>query len=59
MAAIAGILDFRLERFQLFWSTSHCDTSYQMFSQFGLLVQEKFKIDFQGGGYGGHVGFPI
>ena len=25
----------------------------------GLSVQEKRKIDFQGGGYGGHLGFPI
>ena len=25
----------------------------------GLLVQEKFKIDFQDGHHGGHLGFPI
>ena len=40
-----------------FLSTSRPDTSYQVSSQ---LVQEKeFKIDFQDGGHGDHLGFPI
>ena len=35
--------------FSYFWSASHPDTSYQV-SRNGILVQEKFKIDFQDGG---------
>ena len=33
MAAMVAILDFRLERFSYFCSTSHPDTSYQVSSQ--------------------------
>ena len=33
MAAVAAILDFRLEHFSYFWPTSHYDTSYQVSSQ--------------------------
>ena len=43
--------------FSYFWSTSHPDASLE---STGLSVQEKKrKIDFQDGGNGGHLGFPI
>ena len=45
--------------FSYFWSTSHLDTSYQV-SSVGLSVQEnKFKINFKDGDFGGHIAFPI
>ena len=37
-------------------STSHPDTSYQILSQLAFWFPEKFKIDFQESGHGGHLG---
>ena len=46
--------------FSYFWSTSHPDALYQVWSQLGFSVQEKKrKIYFQDGGHGFHLGFPI
>ena len=43
--------------FSYFWSTSHPNVSYEVWS---LSVQEKkLNIDFQDGGHGGHLGFLI
>ena len=59
MVAMAAILDFRSEWFQLFWSTRP-RFLLPNFVTVGLSVQEKKrKIDFQDGGHGGHLGFPI
>ena len=38
--------------FSCLWSTSHPDTSYRFFSQ----MAKKFKIDFQDGRHGAHLG---
>ena len=47
----------RLENFSKFWSTSCPDTSP---TEFSLLVQEeRFTINFQDCGHGGHLGFSI
>ena len=45
--------------FSYFWSTSHPDASYQVLESAGLSAQEKQKTDFQDGGHGGQLGFPI
>ena len=46
--------------FSYFWPTSDQWCFLPNFQSIGLLVQEKKrKIDFQGGGYGGHLGFLI
>ena len=60
MAAMAAILDFRSARFLLFliYKTPRCFLA--SLESIGLWVQEKKrKIDFQDGGHGGHLGFPI
>ena len=44
--------------FSYFWSTSPWCFLASLES-IGLSVQEKRKIDFQDGGHGGHLGFPI
>ena len=50
MATMAAILDFRSAWFYLFL----------IYESVGLSAQEKKrKIDFQDGGHGGHLGFPI
>ena len=54
---MAAILDFRLARF-LIYKSPWCFLA--SLESTGLLVQEKkWKIDFQDGGHGGHLGFPI
>ena len=59
MAAKAAILDFRSERFYLFLINLSPWCWLPSFKSIGLLVQKKRKIDFQDGGQGGHLGFPI
>ena len=57
---MAVILDFQSEQFKLIliYKSSRC--FLPSFKSIGLLVQEKkWKIDFQDGGYCGHLGFPI
>ena len=46
--------------FNYFWSTSHPDALYQVWSQlaFRFRRSKKKKIDFQDGRHG-HLGFPI
>ena len=55
MAAMAAILDFRSEQFQLFDLQVTLILPIPSFESFGLSVQEKFKTDFQDG----HLGFPV
>ena len=56
---MAAIFDIRSENFSYIWSTSHPDASYQV-SSVGLSVpKKKWKKDFQDGGHGSHLGFPI
>ena len=43
----------------IFLSTSHSDTSYQVLKSIGLTVQKTFRIYFQAGDCGGQTGFPI
>ena len=58
--ATVAIFDFRRNDFSYMWSTSRPDSSYHIFKSTGLSVQnKKFKIGFQDGGCGGHLGFPI
>ena len=60
MAAIAAILDFRSEQFQLFLIYKSPKCFLPSFESIGLSVQEKKpKIDFQDGHHGGHLGFLI
>ena len=60
MATIAAILDFRSERFNSVWSTSHPNVSYQVSSQISFRFRrKKRKIDAQDGGHCRHLGFPI
>ena len=47
MAVMAAIL--HLNDFKYFQSACRLDTSYQVSSQFGLSVHEKFKIDLKDG----------
>ena len=57
---MAAILDFRSARFELFsiYKSPRCFLA--SLESIGLLVQEKKrKIDFQDGGHGGHLRFPI
>ena len=59
MAAMAAILDFSDRHyFSYFWSTSHPDASYQVWSELAFSVQEKKRIDFQDDGHGGHSSSP-
>ena len=59
MAAMAAILDFQSERFQLFYLkvTPLPPTRFQVNWPFGQ--EKKLKIDFQDGCHGGHLVFPI
>ena len=62
--AIAAILDFRSEQFQLLLIYKLPWCFLPSFKSTGLLVQEeKWKMDFQdghhGGHHGSHLGFPI
>ena len=60
MATMAAILDFRSEQFQLFLMYKSPQYFLPSFKSIGLLVQEKkWKIDFQFGFHGGHLGFLI
>ena len=57
---MAVILDFQLEYFSLFLSTSGPNTSYQVLTQLAFWVKEKnFKIDFQDSSHGIQLGFQI
>ena len=42
-----------------FWSTYHPDTSYRVSSHLAFRFRRRFKIDFQDGSRGIHLGFPI
>ena len=44
--------------FSYFWSTSHPDALYQVWSQLAFRFRRSKKIDFQDGRHG-HLGFPI
>ena len=60
MAAMAGILDFQSGRFKLFLMYKSPRCFLASLESIGLSVQEKKrKIDFQDGGHGGDLGFPI
>ena len=59
MAAMAAILDFQSARFSLFLIYKSPKCFLPSLEAIGLSVQEKRKIDFQDGGHGGHLGFPI
>ena len=60
MAAMAAILDFQSARFSLFLIYKSSRRLLASLEAIGLLVQDKKrKIDFQDGGHGGHLGFPI
>ena len=60
MAAMAAILDFQSARFSLFLIYKSPRCFLASLEAIGLSVQEKKrKIDFQDGGHGGHLGFPI
>ena len=60
MAAMVAILDFRLERFYIFLIYKSLQRFLTSFKSIGLFVQEeKWKIDFQNGRHGGHLGFSI
>ena len=57
---MAAILDFRSARFSLFLIYKSPWCFLPSLESIGLSVQEKKrKIDFQDGGHGGHLGFPI
>ena len=60
MAAMVAILDFQSARFSLFLIYKSSKCFLVSLEAIGLSVQEKKrKIDFQDGGHGGHLGFPI
>ena len=60
MAAMAAILDFQSARFSLYLIYKLPQCFLACLEATGLSVQEKKrKIDFQDGGHGGHLGFPI
>ena len=55
-----NVFDFRSKRFYLFLICKLPRYFLPSFESFGLLIQEKKrKIDFQDGGHGSHLGFPI
>ena len=57
---MAAILDFRSAQFKLFFIYNAPWCFLASLESIGLSVQEKKrKIDFQDGGHGGHLGFPI
>ena len=45
--------------FSYFWSTSHPNVSYQVWSQLVFQCRRRLNIDFQDGGHCGHLGFRI
>ena len=56
---MAAILDFRSERFQIIFDLQVAlilPTKFRVNWQF---QEKKRKINFQNGGHGGHLGFPI
>ena len=54
------MLDFRPERFYLFLIYKSPTYFISSFESIGLSVQEnKFKLDFKDGDFGGHIAFPI
>ena len=60
MAAMAATLDFQSARFSLFLIYKSPQCFLASLEAIGLSVQEKKrKIDFQDGGHGGYLGFPI
>ena len=60
MAAMAAILDFQSARFSLILIYKSPRCFLASLEAIGLLVQEKKrKINFQDGGHGGHLGYPI
>ena len=60
MAALASILDFQLEQCQLFLIYKSPWCFLPDCQSIGISLHEKmFKTDFQHGGYGDHLGFPI
>ena len=60
MAAMAAVLDFRSARFLLFLIYKSSGCFLASLKSTGLSVQEKKrKTDFQDGGHGGRLGFPI
>ena len=60
MDAMAAILDFLSERFQLFCIFKLPQYFLSSFKLIGLSIQEKqHKNDFQDGRHGCHLGFPI
>ena len=60
MAVMAAILNFQSARFLLFLIYKSPWCFLGSLEAIGLSVQEKKrKIDFQDGGHGGHLGFPI
>ena len=60
MAAMAAILDLQSARFKLFLIYKSPQCFPLSFESTGLSVQEKkCKTDFQDGGHGDHLGFPI
>ena len=57
---MAAILDFRSAQFYLFLIYKSPRCFLASLESIGLSVQEKKrKIDYQDGGHGGHLGFPI
>ena len=57
---MAAVLDFRSARFSLFLIYKSPQCFLASLESIGLSVQEKTQnIDFQDGGHGGHLGFPI
>ena len=59
MAAMVASLDFQSELLLLLLSYKLPRYFLPSFRSIGLSVQENFKIDFQDGNNGGHLGFPI
>ena len=60
MATMAATLDFLSKRFSLFLIYKSRWCFLPSFESVGFSIQEKkWKIDFQDGGHGGHLGFPI
>ena len=59
MAAMSAILYFHSDDFSYFKSTSHPDASYLVSSQLFFGSGEVAKNNFQDGGHGSHLGFPI
>ena len=60
MAAMASILVFRYGRFKLFFIYKSPQCLLPSLESIGFwALEKKRKIDFQDGGHGGHLGFPI